>query len=352
MRIGNWNLSFYNVRKHRPVVYGIDYMSGHDRVCRPFAEADIQSILMMISDRLANVVWASSPQYDVLKSLFLFVHNNRFALLRKMFNEGFVAVNVSNPFVPKFADIFNMETMKDAANLVFIPDEIFRTTGKTRAEVLKPHIDMLNTINDSDLNLIYNYGAMGVLSPENSAHSDGVLTDKQRKEIQDEYRDQYGTRFGKWAVLITRNPVKFQRIELPIRELQLVEKRKTAIAGILQYMNVPKELHALFDSAKYANRNEAELDMYGNCVTSWAWVFTELIKRCYDKIRLNDKKIGYSANIEIWFDIVGVPALQEAQRTEKEKAREELKAWLELRTALPEKSETINKRIDNLIENL
>lgn len=352
MRIGNWHLSFYNVRKHRPVVYGIDYMSGHDRVCRPFAEADIQSILMMISDRLANVVWASSPQYDVLKSLFLFVHNNRFAILRKMFYDGFVAVDVSNPFVPKFTDVSDMETMKDAENLVFLLEEIFRTTGKTRAEVLKPHIDMLNTINDSDLNLIYNYGAMGVMSPENSAHSDGVLTDKQRKEIEDEYHTKYGTRFGKWAVLITRNPVKFQRIELPIRELQLVEKRKTAIAEILQYVNVPKELHALFESAKYANRNEAELDMYGNCVTSWAWGFTELIKRCYDKIRLNDKKIGYSANIEIWFDIVGVPALQEAQRTEKEKAREELKAWLELRTALPEKSETINERIDNLIENL
>lgn len=353
MRIGNWHFEFYNVRRHRPVISGIDHFITGDRTCRPFADADIQSILMMISDRMRNVVWQSLPEFEVCRLLFEFLHRNAFALLLKFFYDGEVLIDVSDTFHPKFCAGESRERMADEdRNIVRVLDEVYRTTGRTRAEWLRPQIDMLNTVNDSDLNLIMNYGAMGLLSPENSARTDGYLDDEQVEQIQEDYRKKYGVRFGKWALLITRTPVKFQRIDLPIKELELTEKRKGAIAEILQYMNVPKELHAMFESAKYANRNEAELDMYGNCVTSWAWVFTHIAKRCYERIRINDRKVGYPAAIEMWFDIVGVPALQEAQWNEKAKAREELKMWLEMKAAMPERMEEINKRIDNLISNM
>lgn len=353
MRIGNLYFGFYNVRRHRPSVSGIDHFITGDRTCRPFADADIQAILMMISDRMRNVVWQSSPEFDVCRRLFEFLHCNAFAMLLKFFYDGEVLVDVSEPFNPRFWRGEPRERLTDEdRNIVRVLDEVYRTTGRTRAEWLRPHIDMLNTVNDSDLNLILNYGAMGVLSPENSARTDGYLDDDEVKKIQDDYRSKYGIRFGKWALLITRTPVKFQRIDLSIKELELTEKRKGAIAEILQYMNVPKELHAMFESAKYANRNEAELDMYGNCVTSWAWVFTHIAKRCYERIRLNDRKVGYPAAIEMWFDIIGVPALQEAQWNEKTKAREELAMWLEMRGVMPEKADTINERIEHLIETL
>lgn len=357
MRIGNWHFEFYNVRKHRPVWSGIDHFAMGDRVCRPFADADIQSILMMISNRMKNVVWQSSPEFDVTRLLFEWLHRNALGLLLRFFYDGEVAVDVSDPWHVEFFGVDEYRRRRDSGidcerYTVVLMDEVYRQTGKTRAEWLRPHIDMLNTVNDSDLNLIMNYGAMGIVSPENSTRTDGYLDDDQMKEIQDDYRKKYGVRFGKWALLITRTPVKFQRINLPIKELELGEKRKTAVAEILQYMNVPKELHAMFESAKYANRNEAELDMYGNCVTSWAWVFTRLAEKCYQQIRRNDTEVGYPADVDIWFDIVGVPALQEAQWNEKSKAREELAMWLEMRAAVPEKADTINKRIDNLIENM
>lgn len=357
MRIGNWHFEFYNVRQHRPMLSGIDHFATGDRVCRPFADADIQAILMMISNRMKNVVWQSKPEFEVTRLLFEFLHKNTLSLLMRFFYDGYVMVDVSDPWHIEF---YGEDEYRRRVNdgydceryVVKLLDEVFRTTGRTRAEVLRPHIDMLNTINDSDLNLIMNYGAMGILSPENSPRTDGYLDDEQIKEIQADYRKKYGIRFGKWALLITRTPVKFQKIDLPIKELELNEKRKNSIAELLQYMNIPKELHAMFDSAKYANRNEAELDMYGNCVTSWAWVFTRLAERCYEKIRRKDTKVGYPAFIDMWFDIVGVPALQEAQWNEKAKAREELQMWLEMKSAVPEKADIINERIDNLIDNM
>jgi hypothetical protein len=354
MRIGNFYIEFYNARKHRPVVYGLDHFGGWDRDCRPFATADVQSLLMMISNRIANVVWNSKPELLVFKDLFAFVHDNALRMLLKFFYDGFVRIDISNPADIRFAGETRREDYElTEYNVVTVFDSIYKATGRTRSENLRPHIDMLNTVNDSDLNLIMNYGAMGVLSPDNGVRTDGYFDDKQVEEIQEDYRKKYGVRFGRWALLITRRPVKFQPIQLPIKELELNEKRKSALAELLQYMNIPKELHAMFESAKYANRNEAELDMYGNCVTAWAWKFTEVIRECYAKIRLNDHDgISYPALPDVWFDIVGVPALHEAQQKEKEKAREELKMWRELKAEMPEKAAEIDQRIESIIENL
>lgn len=356
MRIGKWYFEFYNARKHTPYVYGIDRFASGERTCRPFAEADVQSVLMMISNRLQNVVWQVKPEALAMGEIFDFLHENALRILLKMFYDGMVRIDLHDPFRPRFAGECREDEWEEyeERDIVTVYDEIYKIEGRTRAQVLRPHIDMLNTVNDSDLNLIMNYGAMGILSPENRLTTDGYLDEKQVEEIQKDYREKYGLKFGKWALLITRTPVKFQKIDLPIRELELNEKRKSALAELLQYMNIPKELHAQFESAKYANRNEAELDMYGNCVTSWAWVFTKIAEECYTVIRRDGwkNKIQYPAKVDIWFDVVGVPALQEAQWQEKVKAREELAMWRELRVEMPERAEYIEERINDIIENM
>ena len=353
MRIGNLTIEFYNPRRHRPVVYGVDHIAFRDGECRPFAYADTAAILRMITDRIRNCEWHAEIDYQACEALFRFLRYEREAILRRFFYDGIIRIDVSDPFVPVFADCRRNRSDYDERDIVSVLDDTYRITGKTMSEILRPQIDMLDTVNNADLNLIRNYGAMGIMSPENSSNTDGYLDDKQVEAIQEEYRRHYGVTFGRWGILITRNPVKFQPIALPIGDLQLIEKRKSATASVLQYMNVPKELHVLFESAKYANRNEAELDMYGNCVSSWAEKYTDIARKCYRRIRENDKnRVGYSADNDFWFDFIGVPALQEAQLKEREKAREELNMWREMLTALPEKAEYIQKRIGDLIESL
>ena len=350
MRIGNWHFEFYNVRRHRPVISGIDHFITGDRTCRPFARSDVQSILMMITNRMRNIEWHARIDYLKVQDMFRFLTDNRLRLMTDFFYEGYVAIDVERVcFVEDVERDFTR--LRERSNVVVVLDEVYKSTGKTRAEVLRPHIDMLDTVNDSDLNLILNYGAMGILSPESSARTDGYLDDEEMEKIQSDYRDKYGVRFGKWALLITRNPVKFQRIDLPIKDLELNEKRKSAIAEILQYMSVPKELHAMFESAKYANRNEAELDMYGNTVSAWAEVFLMIVRKWYAKLRRSTTEVNYMPN-EFWFDIVNVPALQEAQYTERLKAREELKMWQEMKAMMPERIDYINARIEHLIDQI
>jgi len=356
-KLFGYNFEFYNVRRHAPVISGIDHLAWPDRDCRPFAYCDLLSAIKMITDRMRNAdfnaaVDGSTVEFAATEKLAEFVKDNRLRVIMELFNEGAVCIDVRDPYEPRFLGEDEIGRDWDGGGIVTVLDDIYRSTGKTMRETLRPHLDMLNTVNDSDLNLILNYGAMGILSPENSANSDGVLSEKNKEELQDEYQKRYGVRFGRWAVLITRQPVKFQRIDLPIKELELNEKRKSAMASVLQFLNIPKELHAMFESAKYANRNEAELDMYSNCVASWCQKFCEIEDACYTEIRKEDAVVNYPAGVDFYFDFVGVYALQAAQYEEKAKAREELAMWRELRAEMPEKADTIDKRINDLIESL
>lgn len=356
-RLFGYIFEFNNVRRHAPVISGIDHLAWPDRDCRPFAYCDLLSAIKMITDRMRNAefnaaVDGSSVEFAATEKLAEFVKDNRLRIIMSLFDEGAVTIDVRDPYEPRFLGDEELGRDYDGTGIVTVLDDVYRSTGKTMRETLKPHLDMLNTVNDSDLNLIMNYGAMGILSPENSANSDGVLSEKNKEELQDEYQKRYGVRFGRWAVLITRQPVKFQRIDLPIKELELNEKRKSAMASVLQFLNIPKELHAMFESAKYANRNEAELDMYSNCVASWCEKFCEIEDKCYTEIRKTDNVVGYPAGVDFYFDFAGVYALQAAQYEEKVKAREELAMWRELRAEMPEKSDVIDKRIDDLIESL
>lgn len=356
-RLFGYNIEFYNVRRHAPVISGIDHLAWPDRDCRPFAYCDLLSAIKMITDRMRNAdfnaaVDGTTVEFAATEKLAEFMKDNRLRVIMSLFNEGAVCIDVRDPYDPRFLGEDEIGRDWDGGGIVTVLDDIYKATGKTMRETLRPHLDMLNTVNDSDLNLIMNYGAMGILSPENSANSDGVLSEKNKEELQDEYQKRYGVRFGRWAVLITRQPVKFQRIDLPIKELELNEKRKAAMASVLQFLNIPKELHAMFESAKYANRNEAELDMYSNCVAAWCEKFCEIEDACYTEIRKEDTVVNYPAGVDFYFDFVGVYALQAAQYEEKVKAREELAMWRELRAEMPEKADTIDKRINDLIESL
>ena len=346
MRIGNFNFEFYKVRKHNDLG-GISGLFDSARDFRPFARADVQSIFMMIAYRLANVVYHAKIEYPFTNTVINFIRENYLILLNKCFYEGAISLNMKKLGLESVGS----EDWGEGDNVTML-DDVYRATGRTRAQILSPHLELLDAVNDSDLNLIMNYGAMGILSPENSSRSDGYLDDTEIDKLHSEYQKKYGIRFGKWALMITRQPMKFQGINLPIGELELSAKRRDALASIMQALSVPSELHALFENAKYQNRNEAELDMYGTTITYWATFFIKFIEKCYRwEAKHDEKGIGYLGN-EFWFDIVNVPALAEANFRNIERAEAEVEMWQKMKAASPEKASYCDDRIAQLIDSL
>jgi hypothetical protein len=141
------------------------------------------------------------------------------------------------------------------------------------------HIEnLLNAINATTENL----GAMGVLSPETTAGVMSKLGDKEKEAIQKDWRENYGLKIGKWSIMISNTPTKFQQINLPIKDLELSQKLKDAIQILAGYLEVPYELIATSANSTYANRFDArDGELLGMTCVSYANKMFDLAKEIY-----------------------------------------------------------------------
>lgn len=339
MRIGPVNISFYNPRKHKGWMPQID---GTPAAVLPFASADLDACILMMASRLSNVKFSASADYIALRRIFGEFQASWFRMLKALISDGFVVF-----------DCRNLRLCENAgADTVTIVDGYYRQQNVTQADAMRPYLSMLDTVVNADLNLTKNYGALGILSPSNSGLADGFIDDEERERMMEEYNSTYGTTFGKWSLLVTRQDVKFQPISLPVAALQLTEKRRNALSSVLQFLNIPKELHASFENAKYANRQEAERDIYSNCIKSWATFFAAAAGDIFAKYAQLHPEARYPARRpEIWFDFDGVPALASAAAEDRKRALDELTFWRQVAQDDDEEIRaTARKRIKDLTE--
>lgn len=339
MRIGPVNISFYRPRKHKGWMPTVD---GTPATVLPFASADLDACILMIASRMSNVRFSSSAGYIALDRIFNEFAANWFRMVKTLITDGNIVF-----------DCRNLRLCEEAVpDCVTIVDGYYRQQQVTQAEAMRPYLSMLDTVVNADLNLTKNYGALGILSPSNSSLADGFIDDEEKERMMEEYGRLYGTTFGKWSLMVTRQDVKFQPISLPVAALQLTEKRRNALSSVLQFLNIPKELHAAFENAKYANRQEAERDIYSNCIKSWAAFFAFAAGDIFAKYAQLHPEAKYPARRpEIWFDFDGVPALASAAAEDRARAIDELAFWRQVaQDDDPAIRETAKQRVKDLTE--
>lgn len=321
-----------------------------------FAKSEILDCQKMISNRLSNAEYFAKPAYMATAEIFDFIQSNRLQLIRRLFYDGYVIINTCTF---EFVDTVGRETYRSwdgrmcfqlYEDEILQTSETFEATGHSDHYFLCDKIRFLNIVNSSDMNLIENYGAMGIVSPESDNSVTGAeYSEDDIKELQSRYNRSYGITLGKWSLMFVPRPTKYTPIQLPIAQLKLDEKRMYLLKAIYAAFGIPKELSVYFESSKYANRHEAELDFYSSTITAWADLFLAIAESMYRNIR---KRKHSLSSAEFWYDFVGVFALQESQREEREKAKADLEFWQNVKVTLPEYSETANARINNLIESL
>ena len=178
-----YTFEFYRPVVHREGLYGLDFHGIGGRDFLPFADGEVKSVLMMVTNRMANAEWHAAEgdptegRGGLLAVSDLFAMVERFALLIvwRMFKDGFCDFDAYT-LLPcgvedRRSEVLPEEWRGVKDRVVRVYDDVYINTGKTRAQLLAPALAMLDTVNNSDLNLIDNYGAMGVLSPENSTVS-------------------------------------------------------------------------------------------------------------------------------------------------------------------------------------
>lgn len=341
-------------------LFHVDFYTPSREVLN-FSKSDVLAATRKISDRLANVVYSFEKLDDLsftCKAIKQWLADNRLQIVQRLFWDGYFIIRIdSNEKYTFVTDTMSrmqkqngLATIYCNDNEVAITSETFEATGFSDAHFLKDKLRFLDSVNSSDFNLIENYGAMGIVSPESDNSVAGAeFTEDDIKDLQDRYQKHYGIQVGKWSLMFVPKPTKYSPISLPIAQLQLSEKRLYCIRAMYEALGVPKELSVYFDNSTFENRNQAELDMYSNTVSKWAKVNCKIGMSIYENIRKRD---AYLLPNELYFDFKGVLALQEQQLKEKQAAREELKFWQELKASMPEYSDTATQRIDDLVENL
>lgn len=346
-------------KKKRNVSIGF-YSPMRERLV--FSQSDVLMAMKMISSRLSNVVY-SFDKLDELsptcKCIKKWLYDNRLQLVQRLFNDGYFILRIdekrnSYTFVDdlqgRITKQQNIANVSLFDNEIVITSETFEASGKSDFDFLKDKLRFLDSINSSDFNLIENYGAMGIVSPESDNSVAGAeFTEEDIKDLQGRYKEHYGITVGKWSLMFVPRPSKYSKIDLPIAQLQLSEKRLYCLKAIFSAFGIPKELSVYFENTTFENRNQAELDMYSNTISAWARIFCNTGMAIYNNIQ---KRESFLLPNDLYFDIKGVLAIQESQQKEKQNAREELKFWLELKGTMPEYAEIARQRIDDLVENL
>lgn len=152
-------------------------------------------------------------------------------------------------------------------------------------------------------NVLINYrGALGILTadPGKGAYNPISLTDKQKQEVQDDFR-RYGLKKRQWKVIITSAALKWQQMGYATKDLMLMEEVQESTKSLCDGLNFPPHLLGLIDPT-FNNQSTAEKGLYQNATIPDA----ENINQ-----QLNNWFGTESLNLRIDTDFSHIPAMQE-----------------------------------------
>lgn len=273
------------LRPAKPRRYVEPFYMPRDERLHQFSNSEILDALRMISDRLTAVRFTAKVRLIFTDQLIEFIQSHTLELLRRLFYEGYVIIETGAPAPPpdnegmpanippvrfvtghegqspmRVSDTFTVD-LPEGQTLML--STCMQSTGHPDAYFLRDKLEFLDTINASDLNLIKNYGALGIISPEaDSSVAGNFFDDEDIKTMQENYRRMYSP--SRWSMFFAPRPTRFSAITLPIDALKLSEKRLYCLQAIYTALGIPKELSTYFENAKYENRNAAELDFYNS----------------------------------------------------------------------------------------
>lgn len=358
------------LRPAKPRRYVEPFYVPRDERLHQFSNSEILDALRMISDRLTAVRFTAKVRLIFTDQLIEFIQSHTLELLRRLFYEGYVIIETGAPAPPTDKDgmpanippvrfvtehegrspmrVSDTFTVDLPEGQVLMLSTCMQSTGHPDAYYLRDKLEFLDTINASDLNLIKNYGALGIISPEaDSSVAGNFFDDEDIKTMQENYRRMYAP--SRWSMFFAPRPTRFSAITLPIDALKLSEKRLYCLQAIYTALGIPKELSTYFENAKYENRNAAELDFYNSTIRTHAGFCLKIIKKLYESER---RRRAYLPQNEFWFDFTDIPAFAEKRRELVAADMELYRFWQEVAASSPEDSETARIRMRELIENL
>lgn len=133
--------------------------------------------------------------------------------------------------------------------------------GVSDKALLRPFLDMLDSVLNSSNNVSKRMGAMVIMSPQQSSGVPvpTILPKSDREKVEKELGENYGSLRGQRSVMLLSNPMNVQTISLAGLDTRMNEKVRIAILAICDRIKVPANQVAIIDansSKSFANGSE------------------------------------------------------------------------------------------------
>lgn len=188
-------------------------------------------------------------------------------VLQRVFDAGFVVVGF-DPVAIRFWLMDETEYTRESNSKVVavrpnaagvqvcvVKSPTYILTGKSDRELCRGFLSFLDDTLNASATASKRLGAVVIASPKNlnSAPTATVLTKDQKKELEKEMREDYGSLSNQSNVMLLPREMTWQTINLAGLDLRMQEKVKTAILAIVDRVKVPANQVAIIDAQSSKN---------------------------------------------------------------------------------------------------
>lgn len=243
-----------------------------------FAEVIWYNICDILTDLIEDVKIQNDAATDtnlqkyVAFKVFVYTHGKQ--VLQRLFDEGYVVIGYNkkvNVFWQmrerEYSKITEDDTMivkpknEEDVRAYVMKSSTYVTYAKSDRAMCKGFLNFLDDVLNASATVSKRLGAVVVASPKNlnSAPTATVLTEEQKKKIEEDMRRDYGALSSQSNVMILPREMSWQVINLAGLELRMQEKVKTAILAIVDRIKIPANQVAIIDaqgSKQLANGSE------------------------------------------------------------------------------------------------
>lgn len=188
-------------------------------------------------------------------------------VLQRLFDEGYVVIGYDT-INPRFWQMEATEystPAKEQKTLVVpnnpnvkpyvMKSSTFISRGKSDKAICRGFLSYLDDVLNGSATVSKRLGAVVIASPKNltSAPTATVLTEEQKKKLEKEMREDYGSLSNQSNFMLLPREMAWQVVNLAGLDLKMQEKVKTAILALVDRIKIPANQVAIIDAQSSKN---------------------------------------------------------------------------------------------------
>lgn len=237
--------------------------NGFDTVCRQYANLIWYNICDLLTDLAEDVkIEAVDGNTDVYKFVAFktFFYAWGKTVLQTLFDKGYIVIGYdgirywimdANEYTTSSANgLTYAQPIDNRVEVYVMRSACYLSRQMSDKQLCRGMLEFLDDVLNSSATISKRMGAVVIASPKNlsSAPTSVVLTDEQKKRIEKEMRDDYGSLNKQSNIMLLPREMSFQVVNLAGLDLKTLDKAKLAILAICDRIKVPANQVAIVDA--------------------------------------------------------------------------------------------------------